>query len=75
MILFKKISPKSSHTYRAFIIIWLYILFTILVKYYNLKEKERHINIHAIAEEHYKQYYDKEERYIREIHEIKPFVT
>ena len=43
------------------------ILFTFLAKCYKLRERERHINIHAIAEEHYERYFDQEEEYMREL--------
>ena len=43
------------------------ILFTFLAKCYKLRERERHINIHAIAEEHYERYFDQEEEYMREV--------
>ena len=43
------------------------ILFTFLAKRYKLRVRERHINIHAIAEEHYERYFDQEEEYMREL--------
>ena len=42
------------------------VLFTIAVKQYKLRERERHVNIQAIAEEHYERYLDQEEEYMRE---------
>ena len=42
------------------------IIFVIIVKRYKLRERERHINIQAIAEEHYERYFDQEEEYMRE---------
>ena len=32
----------------------------------SLRERERHVNIQAIAEEHYERYLDQEEEYMRE---------
>ena len=41
------------------------VLFTIIAKRYKLRERERHVNIQAIAEEHYERYFDQEEEYMR----------
>ena len=32
---------------------------------YKLRERDRHVNIQAIAEEHYERYLDQEEEYMR----------
>ena len=42
------------------------ITFVIVAKRYKLRERERHVNIQAIVEEHYERYYDQEEEYMRE---------
>ena len=44
------------------------IVFVILAKCYKLRERERekHINIQAIVEEHYERYFDQEEVYMKE---------
>ena len=42
------------------------VLFTVAAKRYKLRERERHVNIQAIAEEHYERYLDQEEEYMRE---------
>ena len=42
------------------------VLFTIVAKRYKLRERDRHVNIQAIAEEHYERYLDQEEEYMRE---------
>ena len=42
------------------------VVYVILAKRYKLRERDRHINIHAIVEEHYERYFDQEEEYIRE---------
>ena len=44
-----------------------FALFLILAKRYKLRERERHVNIQAIVEEHYERYFDQEEEYLREI--------
>ena len=41
------------------------IIFIIAAKRYKLRERERHVNIQAIAEEHYERYFDQEEEYMR----------
>ena len=43
------------------------IILLIAAKQYKLRERERHVNIQAIAEEHYERYFDQEEEYMREI--------
>ena len=40
------------------------VLFTIAAKRYKLRERDRHVNIQAIAEEHYERYLDQEEKYL-----------
>ena len=42
------------------------ILFVIAAKRYKLRERDRHVNIQAIVEEHYERYIDQEEEYMRE---------
>ena len=42
------------------------IIFVIVAKRYKLRERERHVNIQAIVEEHYERYFDQEEEYTRE---------
>ena len=41
-------------------------MFVILAKRYKLRERERHVNIQPIVEEHYERYFDQEEEYMRE---------
>ena len=43
------------------------VVYVILAKCYKLRERDKHINIHAIVEEHYERYLDQEEEYVREI--------
>ena len=40
------------------------VLFTIAAKRYKLRERDRHVNVQAIAEEHYERYLDQEEKYL-----------
>ena len=42
------------------------MLFSLLAKRYKLRIREREINVHLIAEEHYERYMDQEEDYWRE---------
>ena len=44
----------------------LFLVFLFLSKYYKLRERNREINIQAIAEEHFERYLDQEEEYMRE---------
>ena len=50
--------------------IMMMIIFVIVAKRYKLRERERHVNIQAIVEEHYERYFDQEEEYMREAAEI-----
>ena len=51
----------------SLLILLILVLFIIVAKRYKLRERERHVNIQAIAEEHYERYLDQEEEYMREI--------
>ena len=42
------------------------IVSAVIAKRYKLRERERHVNIQAIVEEHYERYFDQEEEYMRE---------
>ena len=42
------------------------VVYVVLAKRYKLRERERHINIQAIVEEHYERYMDQEEEYLRQ---------
>ena len=50
--------------------IMMMIIFVIVAKRYKLRERERHVNIQAIVEEHYERYFDQEEEYMREAADI-----
>jgi len=43
------------------------VLFITYAKRYKMRERDKHVNIHAIAEEHYERYFDQEEEYMREV--------
>ena len=43
------------------------VVYVVLAKRYKLRERDKHINIHLIVEEHYEKYFDQEEEYMREI--------
>ena len=51
----------------SLLILLILVVFTILAKHYRLRERERHVNIQAIVEEHYERYLDQEEEYMREV--------
>ena len=42
------------------------ICFAVFARRYKLRERDRHVNIQAIVEEHYERYIDQEEEYLRE---------
>ena len=43
------------------------VVYAVLAKRYKLRERDKHINIHLIVEEHYERYFDQEEEYMREM--------
>ena len=43
------------------------VVYVVLAKRYKLRERDKHINIHVIVEEHYEKYFDQEEEYMREV--------
>ena len=50
----------------SLLLLLILIVFVILAKRYKLREREKHINIQAIVEEHYERYFDQEEVYMKE---------
>ena len=42
------------------------VVYVVLARRYKLRERERHVNMQAIVEEHYERYFDQEEEYLRE---------
>ena len=65
-----KVSPKNAfYFYLALppLAMLMLIIFVIIAKRYKLRERERHVNIQAIVEEHHERYLDQEEEYLREI--------
>ena len=66
---FSNVTPSCGFYYYlvlSILLILSLILFTIAAKRYKLRERDRHVNIQAIAEEHYERYLDQEEEYMRE---------
>ena len=66
---FSNATPSCGFYYYlvlSILIILSLVLFTITAKRYKLRERERHVNIQAIAEEHYERYLDQEEEYMRD---------
>ena len=66
---FSNVTPSCGFYYYLVLSILLIpslVLFTIAAKRYKLRERDRHVNIQAIAEEHYERYLDQEEEYMRE---------
>ena len=64
-----KVTPSCGFYYYLVLSILLLpslLLFVIAAKRYKLRERERHVNIQAIVEEHYERYFDQEEEYMRE---------
>ena len=54
------------HVLMSVIILIILIIFLILAKRYRYRVREKEINVHLIAEEHYKRYLDQEDKYRRE---------
>ena len=66
---FNKATPSCGFYYYlvlSILLILSLVLFTIAAKRYKLRERERHVNIQAIVEDHYERYFDQEEEYMRE---------
>ena len=66
---FSNVTPSCGFYYYlvlSILLILSLVLFTIAAKRYKLRERDRHVNIQAIAEEHYERYLDQEEEYMRE---------
>ena len=66
---FNSVTPSCGFYYYlvlSILLILSLVLFTIAAKRYKLRERDRHVNIQAIAEEHYERYLDQEEEYMRE---------
>ena len=66
---FQTASPSCVFYYYlvlSLLLLLILIVFVILAKRYKLREREKHINIQAIVEEHYERYMDQEEQYMRE---------
>ena len=65
-----KVSSQNYTLYSSLVLpplaIMMMIIFVIVAKRYKLRERERHVNIQAIVEEHYERYFDQEEEYMRE---------
>ena len=63
-----KVSTLNYTLYSSLVLpplaIMIMIIFVIVAKRYKLRERERHVNIQAIVEEHYERYFDQEEEYI-----------
>ena len=51
---------------QSILIMLFLVMFVIVAKRYKLRERERHVNIQAIVEEHYERYLNQEEEYMRE---------
>ena len=68
-MIFHQFSPPSCVFYYYLVLSLLMLLtlvaYVILAKRYKLRERERHINIQAIVEDHYERYFDQEEEYMR----------
>ena len=65
-----KVTTQTYTLYSSLVLpplaIMMMIVFVIVAKRYKLRERERHVNIQAIVEEHYERYFDQEEEYMRE---------
>ena len=47
----------------SLLLLLILIVFVILAKRYKLREREKHINIQPIVEEHYERYFDQQDKY------------
>ena len=70
-IIFRQFQTAASCMFYYYLVLSLLMLlilvvYVILAKRYKLRERDKHINIHVIVEEHYERYFDQEEEYMRE---------
>ena len=66
---FNKVTPSCGFYYylvQSILIVLVFAVFAFFAKRYKLRERERHVNIQAIVEEHYERFFDQEEEYMRE---------
>ena len=66
---FNNVTPSCGFYYylvQSILLMLFLVMFVIVAKRYKLRERERHVNIQAIVEEHYERYFDQEEEYMRE---------
>ena len=64
--IFSKIFAFYFYIVPTTLAILMLICFVVVARRYKLRERERHVNIQAIVEEHYERYIDQEEEYMRE---------
>ena len=68
---FRTSSPSCVFYYYlllSLLMLLILVVYVVLARQYKLRERERHINIHAIVEEHYERYFEQEEEYMKETH-------
>ena len=51
---------------QSLLMLLILVVYVVLARRYKLREREKHINVQAIVEEHYERYLDQEEEYLRE---------
>ena len=64
-----KVTPSCGFYYylvQSIFIMLCLVVFVFVAKRYKLRERDRHVNIQAIVEEHYERYLNQEEEYLRE---------
>ena len=66
IFIFRFIFTLCNQLTVSLILVAFFVVFLVLSKRYTLRERNREINIQAIAEEHYERYMDQEEEYLRE---------
>ena len=63
------VTPSCGFYYylvQSILTMLLLVVFVFVAKRYKLRERERHVNIQAIVEEHHERYLNQEEKYMRE---------
>ena len=64
-----KVTPSCGFYFylvQSILIMLFLVIFVLFAKRYKLRERDRHVNLQAIVEEHYERYFDQEEEYMRE---------
>ena len=61
------VCSTTTRVVLSLLMLLMLVIYAILANHYKLRKRDRHINIHAIVEEHYERYFEQKEEYMRDI--------